>query len=96
MTLIDWDSVQAQRAPHIELAELRAWDYNRDEIGAFCAGYRIGRRQSRQMERELDILALPRILDAVKWADERGTPTWKVFSHSRNKAAANLSEKGKT
>jgi aminoglycoside phosphotransferase (APT) family kinase protein len=95
VTLVDWGTAQAHRAPHIELAELRAWEYNPEEIAAFCAGYGITQRQSRQMERELNILALLRILDAVKWPAERGHANLAGFcSHARKTAAAILNEKG--
>jgi fructosamine-3-kinase len=88
VTLIDWGTAQAHRAPHLELAELRAWDYNPEEIAAFCEGCGISQRQSRQMQRELDILALLRVLDAVKWADERRHPNLEGFcSHARKMAA---------
>jgi hypothetical protein len=40
------------------------------------------------MQRELDILALLRVLDAVKWADERRHPNLAGFySHAQKMAA---------
>jgi hypothetical protein len=97
VTLIDWGTAQAHRAPHLELAELRAWDYNLEEVAAFCEGYGVSQRQYRQMERELNILALWRVLDAVKWADERQHANLEGFcSHARKKVGLILSEKGTT
>ena len=63
--VIDWGTACAHRKPHRDLSEAMVWCNDLGAIGAFCESYGLTTSEREELQSDLDLLILLRLLDGI-------------------------------
>lgn len=77
--LIDWETANGNRVPHLELAEVFMWKNRKQATQSFITGYGLSQEEFDYMMRDIQTLMLMKQMDAIKifcpkdgsWEDDR-------------------------
>lgn len=66
--VIDWGNGAGHLAPHVDLADIIAWNSTRIFLDDFLEGYGMSKDEFRKIEREVNDILILKLLDVMKWA----------------------------
>jgi fructosamine-3-kinase len=66
--IIDWGNGAGNLAPHVEIADIIAWDSTCIYLNDFLEGYGMSQDEYKKIEHEVNNVLIIQLLDVIKWA----------------------------
>ncbi len=66
--IIDWGNGAGNLAPHVDIADIIAWNSTRIYLDDFLIGYGMSQEEFKKIEHEVNNVLIIQLLDVMKWA----------------------------